>query len=222
MVRLPLLFAALPLLLAASVTVEVLGRDGARAAVVDVPLPSGAPLRADAIMHSLRPEQLAWKFTRLSDGKGGEIPVVTELAGLKSQLPATAWTLTHVRAGGGGERDDAGMLDVLAGDGDTLRWRLWGLAELAKARRERATPTPPPAPAAPAAEEDEDEDDAAALQRERSSKRAEEQRKPREVRVVEEEGGAGAARGAGAAAGGGAEAEEEEEEEGDAGGGDDL
>lgn len=185
------LFAFLSCSLAA-VNVDVYNLEGALVAHAMVPLPGGAPQRGDYVMHNLPKNQLTWKYTKMQM-RGEDIPVVTELAGLRSHLPSTVWALTHVKGGGGGaggERDDAGLLDVTAEDGDTLRWRLWTMGDLVKARKARATPTPAPTPTAPPAEAADDEDDAAVLARERSGQRAKDVGGEYVVTVEEQEGGA--------------------------------
>ena len=182
----------------ALVFVEVYDRDNALVASASVALPDGVAQRGDFVMHNLPKGEggLPWKYTKMVM-RGVDVPVVTELAGLRSQLPSTVWTLTHVRASGEAREDDAGLLDVTAADGDTLRWRLWAMADLVKARKTRATPSPAAAPAAPPADVADDEDDSAALARERSGQREKDVGGEFVVTVEEQEGGAAAAGGEG-------------------------
>ena len=174
----------------AAVTVEVYDRDGRLAASASVPLPAGTPsVRGDYVMHNLPKGALTWKYTKMQM-RGEEVPVVTELAGIRSTLPATVWALTHAPAGGGGDRDDAGLLDITVADGDTLQRRLWAMGDLVKARKARATPAPTLKPAPPQAAADEDEeDDAAALARERRGQREKDVGGEYVVSIEEQEGG---------------------------------
>jgi hypothetical protein len=187
------ILACLLSLASALVSVEVYDRENALVARAEVALPGGAAQRGDYVMHNLPKGAggLSWKFTKMVM-RGVDVPVVTELAGLRSQLPSTAWTLTHVAADGAARSDDAGLLDVTVEDGDTLRWRLWAMGDLVKARKARATPTPAPAaPAVPPTDAgDDEEDDADALARERKSQRAKDVGGEYVVTIEEQEGGA--------------------------------
>ena len=204
-----LLCALLGLAHSAQVSVEVYDLTNALLASQQVAFDAEAPTLGTAIMHNTK--GLGWKYTKISMGTR-EVPVVTEISGLKAEMPATAWVLTHVEAGGA-EHANVAMGDVAVRDGDTLQWRFWSLSELAKSRAAKklgATPTPTP----PAEEEDEGASDAEVLARERLRAEPLSNTGPREVGVVEEEG---EKQEQGAGAGQGAEevGEEEEEEEGD-------
>ena len=198
-----LLCTLLALAHSAQVNVEVYDISNALLASQQVAFASGeAPTLGTAIMHSTK--GLGWKYTKISMGTR-EVPVVTEISGLKAEMPATAWVLTH-REAGGEEHANVAMGDVAVRDGDTLQWRFWSLSELAKSRAAKklgAAPTPPP----PAEEEDEGASDAEVLARERQRAEPLSNTGPREVGVVEEEG---EKQEQGAEAGQGAVEEEEE------------
>lgn len=134
---------------------------------------------------------LGWKFTKVTMG-AREVPVVTEIAGLKASMPVTAWVLSH--RSGDSTSENVAMGDVRPREGDVLHWRFWSLSALAAATKAKAkvqgsaaTPTPTAAPA-PAEEEDEDASDAEVLARERQRGEALAGTGPQEQSLVEEDG----------------------------------
>ena len=166
------------------VTVEVYGLDGGLIKSESVLLPKPT-VRGDFVMHSLDKSALPWKYTKMHLS-GKELPVVTEIVGLKAAMPATAWILTLVGSDGA-RKENVGMMDIEVNDGDTLSWRYWNVGELAKASRKAATPVPTPAQMSK--EEEDDEDDAAVLARERTRELELERSQPKEVEVLEIDGG---------------------------------
>lgn len=108
---------------------------------------------------------LGWKYTKVTMGTR-EVPVVTEISGLKASMPVTAWILTHTS--GDSSSENVAMGDVRPRPGDVLHWRCWSLSALAAANKgKKSTPKPAPTPAPGAEEEDEDASDAEVLARER-------------------------------------------------------
>lgn len=167
---------------------EVYDREGAQLGVQSVSLPQDtARVKGDYVMHSLDKKVMPWKYTKMELGER-QMTVVIEILGLKASMPATAWVLTHVSGSSGMMKDNVGLSDIEVEEGDTLHWRYWSVADLAKARKAAAKPTPTPAPEE---EEDEDGDDSAVLAKERARELARERAQPREVEVREEEGGQG-------------------------------
>ena len=167
-----------------TVTVEAYDIDNALLASQAVPLPAEGASGAD-VMHATK--GLNWKFTKVTMG-AREVPVVTEIAGLKATMPVTAWVLSH--RSGESLKENVAMGDLRPRDGDVLVWRYWTLSALAaanKAKAQASPATPTPAPAAPAEEED-DASDAEVLARERKRSAPLAGTGPQEQGVVEEDG----------------------------------
>jgi hypothetical protein len=183
---LPILCFLLAQAYGGSVTVEVFDREGSQLGVQSVALPQDTlKVKGDFVMHSLDKKVMPWKYTKMELGER-QMTVVIEILGLKAVMPATAWVLTHVSGGSGARKDNVGLSDIEVEEGDTLHWRYWSVADLAKARK-AAGPTPTPTPE----EDDEEMDDAAVLAKERARELARERAQPREVEVHEVEGGQG-------------------------------
>ena len=125
---------------------------GAEIARAEVPVPPPYVPGRSAMTSLHASGALKWKYTAMG---ADQIPVVTELAGLRSSLPRTAWILTHVPAGGRPRRFNVGMGDVDVRAGDVLEWRLWSLADMPPAE-----PAPPDTRGDEDAAEDADDDEA--------------------------------------------------------------
>ena len=149
MLPLLLLFIALSSLassFADDARVEVRDAGGAPLASAAVSVPPGGFVPLYAAMTALHESgALTWKYSLM-----GGMPVVTEINGIKSALPRTAWILSATSARLGSTRFNLGIRDVDVRAGDVLLWQLWKVDEL---------PPPPPPPHEPAAGEDEDGED---------------------------------------------------------------
>ena len=186
------MYCASHLASSARVAIEVFGLDNEPLGSQTVTVPDDGVARGDTVMHLSH--GLKWKYTKMALPGGKELPVVTEILGLKVAMPATAWVLTHRKAGGG-EDWNVGMAAIEPRDGDALHWRAWSMAKLTAESKARAASAPPkqqppaPAPAQEDADED-DEDDAAVLARERRQAAHKARTEMREVEVIELDGDA--------------------------------
>jgi hypothetical protein len=119
--------------------VNVLDLDGRPLASATLAVPPGGFVPGFAAMSMLHERgTVRWKYTSM-----GEQPVVTEINGVKSELPRTAWILSTTSKELGSTQFNVGMREVDVRAGDVLLWQLWNIADL-----------PPPA----VAEEEEEQE----------------------------------------------------------------
>ena len=111
--------------------VTVLDLDGRPLASATLAVPPGGFVPGFAAMTMLHERgALRWKYSSM----GGQ-PVVTEINGVKSALPRTAWILSATSRELGSTQFNVGMRQVDVRAGDVLLWQLWKIADL---------PPPPP------------------------------------------------------------------------------
>ena len=91
------------------------------------------PVGGDVVMERLLPV-LQWRTGSVDLG-GRTLKVVIEISHFSTELPTTAWVLTHFTAGGESEKENVSMYDISVGDGDRLHWCRWNLRELAAATK---------------------------------------------------------------------------------------
>jgi len=105
--------------------VNVLDLDGRPLASATLAVPPGGFVPGFAAMSMLHERgTVRWKYTSM-----GEQPVVTEINGVKSELPRTAWILSTTSKELG-TQFNVGMREVDVRAGDVLLWQLWNIADL--------------------------------------------------------------------------------------------